>query len=100
MGNHTVITTSIFKTTRLKKSRVSQESVQSLFHQWILVFQIVATIAVVLNLRSQRVEKGVALWIIDAATSFKCLGEVKEALLCLKETDGLLCHMLVASHLG
>ena len=92
MGNHTVIATVIFKTTGLKKSRVSQESVQSLLNQRILSFQIVATIAVVLNLQSQRVEKGVALWVIDVATRIKCLGDVKEALLCLEETDGLLCR--------
>ena len=52
MGNHTVITTGIFKTTGLKKNRVSQESVQSLLNQRILSLQIVAAIAVVLNLQS------------------------------------------------
>ena len=34
------------------------------------------------------------MWIIDVATRIKCLGDVKEALLCLEERDRLLCQIV------
>ena len=98
IDNHTVIATGIFKATRLKKSRVSQESIQSLLYQWILIFQVRATIAIVLDLQSQRVDKLVTLWLIDSSTRIKCLGDVKEALLSLEESVRLLYQMLVTFH--
>jgi hypothetical protein len=62
------------------------------------MFQVSATVAVVLDLQSQQVEKGVAMWIIDVATRIKCLSDVKEALLSLEETVRLLYQMLATSH--